>query len=69
MGFDFGTIGMDVFVNATFAKDEGVGFLVAPWYSKGYANGYIKAAVAATKAAAKDAKLGWAVPVIFEYWF
>ena len=69
MGFDFGTIGMDVFVDTTFAKDAGVGFLVAPWYSKGYANGYIKAAVAATKAAAKDAKLGWAVPVIFEYWF
>lgn len=70
MGFDFGTIGMDAVVDVNFAKDAtAVGFGVAPWYSKGYANGYIKAAFAVSKATAKDAKLGWAVPVIFEYWF
>lgn len=70
-GLDFATIGMDINVKVASVKDVAteVGFGVAPWISKGYANGSVKAGVAFTKAAAKDAEMGWAIPVAFTYWF
>lgn len=69
-GFDFATIGCDISVNTASVNDETfVGFGAAPWISKGYSNGSVKAAVAFSKAAADGAELGWAIPVVLEYWF
>ncbi len=70
-GLDFATIGLDVKVNVASVKDADtyVGFGVAPWISKGYSNGSVKAGVAFYKATAKDAEMGWAIPVALTYWF
>ena len=69
MGLDFATIGLDASVYMGTDNDSEVGFGVAPWIQKGYSNGFVKAGVAITKATTPKAKLGWAVPVAFQYWF